>query len=187
MAGGRGTRMGRGLKPLLTFKGRPLIEWILEAASGCDSIENVFVAITPETTQIKDALKAEFIETKGKGFVEDLVAAIKQLGLKKTMVLSADLPLLTPVDLCWVIAEYKFASTPALAVYVPTRVYRDLGLQPSIEIDGLVPAGVNIVDGTDLNGAETRLVTENPRFAFNINTPSDLEKAIEFTEKRSEE
>ena len=175
--------MGRGLKPLLTFKGRPLIEWILEAAAGCDSIENVFVAITPETAQIKDALKAEFIETKGKGFVEDLVAAIKQLGRDKTMVLSADLPLLTADDLSWVATEYKLANTPALAVYVPTELYRELGLQPSIEIDGLVPTGVNIVDGSDLNGAESQLVTENPRFAFNINTPSDLEKAIEFAKE----
>jgi len=171
------------LKPLIPFNGRPIIGRIFDAATGCDGINNVFVAITPKTLRIKDAVEAKFIETCGKGFVEDLVAAIKQLGLSKTMVLSADLALLTAEDLNWVITKYQRFGTPALAVFVPTGVYREMGLQPGIEMNGLVPAGVNIVDGEELNGEESQLVTENPRFAFNINTPSDLKRALEFAKE----
>lgn len=177
--------MGDVLKQLLDFKGAPMIKHVFDAATDCKGIENIFVAITPKTSKVKDEFEAEYIETDGKGYVEDMVSAIAALKLKKTLILSADLPLLTSEDLSWVITEYNRLKTPALAVYVPTELYRDLGLKPSIEIDGLVPTGVNIVDGTDLNGVESKLVTENPRFAFNINTPNDLEKAVEFAGEKS--
>ncbi len=180
MAGGLSTRMGPGIKPLLNFNGRHMIEWVLEAATGCKAVERANVTVTPQTLQIKSAIEAEFIETEARGFVDDMVFAIKHLGLKKTMVLSADLPLLTAEDLGWVASEYNRLGTPALAVFVPSELYRKLGLQPSIELNDLVPAGVNIVDGENLDGKESQLITSNPRFAFNINTPNDLEKALEF-------
>jgi adenosylcobinamide-phosphate guanylyltransferase len=173
--------MDQVLKPLIPFKGRPMIERIVDAAKRSNFIDRVIVAITPETTQIKDAVQAEFIKTSGIGYVEDMVTAVNALGLKKTLVLSADLPLLTPGDMDWVASEYHRLGKPALAVFMPSEFYKDLGLEPSIEENGLVPAGVNIVDGENLDGAESKLITSNPRFAFNINTPNDLKRAIDFT------
>jgi GTP:adenosylcobinamide-phosphate guanylyltransferase len=179
--------MGGVLKPLITFNSKPLIERIVEATKGSNSIYRVFVAITPESDQIKDAVQAEFIETAGYGYVEDMVAAVNALALKKTLVLSADLPLLTSVDLDWVVEEYRRLGTPALAVFVPSEFYRELGLEPGLEMNGLVPAGVNIIDGENLDGEESNIVTENPHFAFNINTQNDLERALEFAGKASRE
>jgi adenosylcobinamide-phosphate guanylyltransferase len=173
--------MGGVLKPLISFKGKPLIERIVDAAKESNFIDRVFVAITPESTQIKEAVQAVFIKTSGIGYVEDMVSAVNALGLKKTLVLSADLPLLTPGDLDWAVSEYFRFGTPALAVFVPSEFYRELGLEPSIEVNGLVPSGVNIVEGENLDGAESQLITSNPRFAFNINTPNDLKKALEFS------
>jgi len=49
-----------------------------------------------------------------------------------------------------------------------------------MELNGLVPTGVNIVDGEDLEGEESLYITSNPRFAFNINTLADLERAAQF-------
>ncbi len=172
--------MGGVLKPLISFNGKSLIERIVEAAQGSNSIYRVFVTITPESTQIKEAVQAEFIETAGDGYVEDMISAVNALGLKKTLVLSTDLPLLTPADLDWVVEEYRRLGTPALAVFVPSEVYREWGLESSMEMNGLVPAGVNIVDGENLEGAESELITSNPHFAFNINTPNDLERALDF-------
>ena len=182
MAGGEGKRMGNGvLKPLVPFRGRPMIEWVIDAASSCVYVESVFVALTPKTAWIKESLAIETIETSGAGYVEDVVFAMQSIGLEKTLVLSADLPFVTSSDLAWVVEEYERLGTPALAVYVPASLYKELGLEPSTETDGLVPTGVNIVDGRDINGEESRLVTVNPSFAFNINTPLDLKIALDYT------
>jgi uncharacterized protein (TIGR00454 family) len=181
MAGGRGKRMNLGVsKTLIPFKGKPLIQWVIDAAVNCSSIKDVFVAITHETREVGDILIEKKIVTKGKGYVEDMVEAIKELNLKKTLVLSADLPLLTPSDFEWVIEEYKKLGTPALAVFAPSRIFREFGLKSTLEIGGLTPTGVNIVDGENINGGETQLLTSRPSFVFNINTQGDLKKALEF-------
>ncbi|RMF91578.1 MAG: hypothetical protein D6733_00785 [Methanobacteriota archaeon] len=181
MAGGVGRRMASKVpKPLIQFKGRPLIKWVFEAAAGCSHMDSIAVAITRATYSVKGAVDADFVVTDGRGYVEDMVSAITQLGLEKTLVLSADLPLLTAPDLDWVVEEYRRLGAPALAVFVPVELCRKLGITRTMEIDGLVPAGINIVDGRDLDGEESRLVTSNPRFAFNINTPGDLERAAQF-------
>jgi adenosylcobinamide-phosphate guanylyltransferase len=181
MAGGRGKRMGLGvLKPLIPFMGKPLIQWVIDAAINCTSIKNVFVAITPETREIGEAVDGKKILTKGRGYVEDMAEAITRLNLKKTFVLSADLPLLTSSDLDWVIDEYEKIGTPALAVFAPPKAFREFGLESTLEVGDLTPTGVNIVDGEDINGEEFPLLTSRSSFFFNINTPGDLKKAQAF-------
>jgi adenosylcobinamide-phosphate guanylyltransferase len=181
MAGGRGERMGSSVpKPLIDFNGTTLIQRALEAVSGCAYTDRMFVSITKNTLEIVDMVDADLITTNAEGYVKDMVSAITHLGLKKTLVVSVDLPLLTSSDLDWVAEEYDKLGTPALAVFVPTSVCEKLGVAPTMEIDGLVPAGVNIVDGNDIDGAESRLVTAKPQFALNVNTPHDLEQALSF-------
>jgi GTP:adenosylcobinamide-phosphate guanylyltransferase len=184
MAGGLGKRMKTlKSKPLLFFHGQPLIKWVFSAVIGCPYIANIFVAITKDMDKIKEVTDVKFIFTPGGGYVNDLVFAIQEQRLKKTLIISADLPLITSPDLDWVVEEYNKLTTPALAVFVPKKIYQNLDLKPTIEMDGFVPAGVNVVDGENLDGKETRLISTNPSFAFNINTPEDLEKALIYSNK----
>jgi len=181
MAGGRGERMGSKMpKPLIPFNGRPMIEWVLEAAKRCAHINKVYITISRCGEGIEEMVDAEVLVTSGAGYVEDMVSAIRAKALRKTLVLSADLPLLTSSDLACVVERYHRLGTPALAVLVPAALCRRLGLEHTMELNGLVPTGVNIVDGEDLEGEESLYITSNPRFAFNINTPGDLEKALKF-------
>lgn len=182
MAGGKGTRLDADVeKPLLELGGRFLIDYVLEAVSGCEYVDRFWSVTSPHTGRTEEYLKdrpVHVLQAPGKGYVEDLVFAVRKLGLEKTLVVSADLPLLTPGDLSRVIEEYLGQELPAMAVMVPLDIVEKNGICPDIVMDGHVPSGVNIVDGKNLNGGEFKLITEESKFAINVNTASDSELAL---------
>lgn len=181
MAGGKGSRMGSSVpKPLIKFKNKALIEWVFHAVSDCRRVDRIITAISKDTSSVCDVIGTEFFMTPGRGYVEDLIHSVKKLRLDKTLIVSADIPLICTSDLEWVIEEYEKVDTPALSVYVRAELCRELKLSSGGEADALVPVGVNIIDGMNLDGDDTVLVTDKHSFAFNINTPDDLMKANNF-------
>jgi uncharacterized protein (TIGR00454 family) len=186
MAGGKGTRLrGKGEKPLLPFRGRPLIEWVLSALRGCRYVDRIFVITsptTPETEARAVSLGFRTFRAPGAGYVEDFALALRELSLGKVLTVGSDLPFLTPRDLDWVVEEYLKRGKPSLRVVVPLSVLHREGLVPTLTLEGDVPAGVNIVDGGDPGGEEAVLVTERRSFAININTRTDLRKAEAYEE-----
>ncbi len=181
MAGGKGTRLDTDTeKPLLELDGRFLIDYVLEAVNGCEHVDRFWAVTSPHAKSTEEYLKEKHIQVlkaPGSGYVEDMVFAIKRLGLEKTLIVSADLPLLAPADLDWVIEEYLRRGMPALAVMVPADIVEKIGIHADTVMDGRVPSGVNIVDGKNLNGSEFRLITEESKFAINVNTIIDSEMA----------
>jgi adenosylcobinamide-phosphate guanylyltransferase len=180
MAGGKGERLKSDVeKPLLELCGKHLIDYVLDAVLGCKYIEEYFVLTSPHTPGTKEYLEEKslnVLEMPGNGYVEDLVFAIKELGLGKTLIVSADLPLLESGDLAWVIEEYQKEGQPALTVVLPRS--EKSSIESEVLIDGYVPTGVNIVDGKNLNGRESKLVTTNANFAVNVNTLDDFDSAL---------
>lgn len=181
MAGGKSTRLKQGVeKPLLDLAGRRLIDYVLEAVSGCERIDNFWAVTSPHTPMTEEYLEekpVQILQAPGDGYVKDLVFAIKKLGLGKTLTISADLPLLTATDLSFVIDEYLKEGHPALAVMVSQDTAEKSGISADTIIDGLVPTGVNIIDGKNLNGSEFNLITSKSQFALNVNTKEDAEEA----------
>lgn len=181
MAGGEGTRLEADVeKPLLELDGRFLIDYILEAVGGCEHVDNFWAVTSPHTRVTEGYLKkkpVQVLQAPGDGYVEDLVFAIERLDLEKTLVVSADLPLLTSEDLNWIIEEYLKQGQPALTVMLPLEVVEKSGIRADTIIDGYVPAGVNIVDGKNLNGSEFKLITKESKFAVNVNMISDYKAA----------
>jgi GTP:adenosylcobinamide-phosphate guanylyltransferase len=52
------------------------------------------------------------------------------------------------------------------------------GLEATLVMDGMVPAGVNVVDGERLSEEDEGIfVTEHVPFALNVNTPKEVELA----------
>jgi adenosylcobinamide-phosphate guanylyltransferase len=178
MAGGRGKRFKAGEKPLARFRGRPLVEYILRALEQARSIRRIYVVTSPWTRKTEEALRGNYriLRAPGAGYVEDMRYALRALGLGRTLVIAADLPLLRPEDIDYVVSKYAEQGRAAMTVMVPLKLYGKLGLTPSMVFDDLVPAGVNVVDGGDLNAPEGVLVLDNPRFAFNVNTLKDLNR-----------
>ena len=166
MAGGKGTRLeAETEKPLLELEGRFLIDYVIEAVAGCERIDRFWAVTSPHTPKTERHLKEKSIQIQqapGDGYVEDLVYTVKKLKLGKTLTITADLPLLGSGDLDWVIDEYQKQRHPALAVMVSQDT---------------APAGVNIVDGKNLNGSEFNLITAKPQFGLNVNTKEDLKEA----------
>lgn len=176
MAGGKGGRLRGGEKPLAEFKGRSLVEHVLEALEESKSIGSITVVTSPWTKKTEALVRKKWntISAPGRGYVEDMIYALRTLGLGKAFVVAGDLPLLKPEDIDYIIKRYGEQEEPAMAVMVPLKLYRKLGLKPTMVLGGRVPAGVNIVDGENLGGPERILVMENPRLAFNVNTREDL-------------
>jgi adenosylcobinamide-phosphate guanylyltransferase len=187
MAGGRATRMGETEKPLLQVGGKPMIQHVIEALRKSEFIDRIIVTVTrntPRTTQKMIQLGIEVTETLGHGYESDMKQAIKTLGLGDVVVLSADLPFLTPDILNAAVKQYLEMKKPALMVAAPIELYSQTNIAPSyvLEMNGrkLAPIGVNIINGKRVDEPEleeTVLVTEAKKLVFNVNTPTELKTA----------
>ncbi|ATZ61384.2 MAG: NTP transferase domain-containing protein [Methanosarcinales archaeon Met12] len=183
MAGGPGNRLGEGEKPLISLCGNPMISYVLDALRQSDKVDEIFVVTSPYTPETRRCLKDKFrvIEAGGVGYVSDLVEATESLELKSPfLIVMADLPLLSAKLIDEVIEIYSKITKPALSVYVPLRVCREVGVRPDIVLNNngelTVPVGVNILDGRLIREEqdEHRLVLAQRELAVNVNTVNDL-------------
>jgi adenosylcobinamide-phosphate guanylyltransferase len=174
MAGGKGSRMRHHAeKPLIQIAGKPMVQYVIEAVQHSRGIDRIFVATsrhTPETATTLRSLGLNVVETSGDDYVEDTKLAVKSLGLKKTLVISADLPLITANIIDEVIRRYEMSGKPALAVAIPR-------LSENTK-EGLAFAGVNMLDGERINEKmldEEVMIVGRVEVMLNVNTPEDLE------------
>lgn len=178
MAGGKGERFGEGEKPMALYRGRPLVRHVIASLEQAEKIGEIIVVTSPWTRKTEEYLRKKewrILRAPGRGYVEDMIYALKNLGLGPTLTMAADLPLIRPGDVDAVVGEYSGQREPALAVMVPKTLLLDMGLTPTIVYGDLVPAGINIVDGGDLHGPQRTVVMNNPRLAVNVNTRKDLQ------------
>ncbi len=183
MAGGPGTRLGRGEKPLIELQGSPMISYVLAALLKSEKVDEIFVVTSPHTLKTKKYLEGNFpvIQTKGVGYISDLIEATEILGLKSPfLIVMADLPLLDAKLIDEVICVYLKVNKPALSVYVPLKVCNEIGRRPDIVLNRegqlIVPVGVNILDGRLIQEEQDEhlLIMEEPALAVNVNTAADL-------------
>ena len=82
MAGGAGSRLNLGEKPLITLCGRPMIEYITDAftAAGFEPVVAASMK-TPMTVNWCRARGIAICKAEGKGYVEDMVESV--LGLEE--------------------------------------------------------------------------------------------------------
>ncbi|MDD2665952.1 MAG: NTP transferase domain-containing protein [Methanocellales archaeon] len=193
MAGGPGTRLCRGEKPLIELQGRAMISYVLDALLQSEKVDEIFVVTSPHTLKTKKHLEGKFpvIETRGVGYVPDLIEAAEILGLKSPfLIVMADLPLLDSKLIDEVICVYQKANKPALSVYVPLKVCNEIGRRPDIVLNRegrlIVPVGLNILDGRLIREEQDEhlLIMGEPALAVNVNTTDDLKIWERFVGKR---
>jgi adenosylcobinamide-phosphate guanylyltransferase len=196
MAGGKGKRVGLTIeKPLLPFLGKPLIEWVVEAAKSAKKISGFYIVTsgsTPGTEEkcLKEGLKV--IRTDGKGYHDDLVQAILQAQLRcPVLTIPADLPALTGRFLDKVISAFEDGKD-ALAVFVPikTREELELSVSSTDEYKGVwyAVSGVNIINGAKIQDEgkidTSAIITEEIEVLLNINTLKDLDIAEKIMQRQ---
>ena len=185
VAGGRGTRLNMGEKPLVRICDRPMIAYVTDAFCAA-GIEPVAV-LSPSVPQTGNWCRAHGITTfraEGAGYVEDITECIAMLDIAEPVFSSvSDIPCLTPEIIITVLDAYRTAGTDACSVWVPAALCRQVGITPVYveRIGGTdaVPCGINILNGAK-NGEvqeETPLVINSLRLAVNVNTPADISAA----------
>jgi len=194
MAGGKGSRLGMGEKPMVRLYGKTLIDYVVSAVR--PSVERIIVAttrVTPETRRWSLEMGLEVVDTSGSGYIPDMVEAVERVGISgPVMVIMADLPLITEEIVREVIDAYKSRPEPALSVHTLLSLHRSLGRRPDVIFNYMgeliVPAGVNILTGSRISDEQEdfHLIMNRIELAININTPDDLRICERIIKRRME-
>jgi adenosylcobinamide-phosphate guanylyltransferase len=185
MAGGAGSRLNLGEKPLILICGQPLVSYVIDAfeGAGCKPV----VATSSKTPMTQNWCRAhgiEFCKTAGAGYVEDMIQAIGILEDEGPVFVSAsDLPCITSNIIRMISDAHRSSGKDACSVWVPAAMVKSCreGMPYREEIWGVMacPSGINILRGALIAQPqdELQLLLEEPRLALNINTKSDLAEA----------
>lgn len=184
MAGGEGSRLGMGEKPLVRIAGRPMIERVIDAFLEAD-IDPIIVTSTktPYTKNWCRANQITFVSTDGEGYLNDLAQAVMILEEDGAIFISvSDIPCLRADTIRAVKDAYAGSGMPACSTWVPVSLCRHFGTEPRYQatIEGVPasPAGINILNGSCIHEEqpELQLLLNEPGLVFNVNTRSELEK-----------
>jgi adenosylcobinamide-phosphate guanylyltransferase len=184
MAGGKGTRMDLPVeKPLLRLGGKQMIKYVLDALRSAKRVNDIVVTVsgnTPEMMELMRKSRVEVLETPGESYVSDMIYAVKKLGLKTTLIISADIPLVTGEFIDKVLEHYEKCGKPALTVATPIdSVNKPCLNAPYIIENGqrnLVPIGINVIDGEMIgeDKMEEEMFITQEGFLINVNTRREL-------------
>jgi len=181
MAGGTGSRLNLGEKPLVTIAGHPMIAYVIRAFEmyGC----HIVVVASPKTPMTQNWCRVSGIDlycSEGNGFVEDMVDAVSAIGEQQPVFVSvSDLPCLHAGILTAIQSAYATSKKEACSSWVPlslVRNHRDVLYRENIDGIEACPCGVNILRGDKIADPqdELRLLLHEPRLAYNVNTRTDL-------------
>ncbi len=183
MAGGRGSRLKMGEKPLVNLFGRPLIDYVVLALEE-SLVDRIFISTTenvPSTRKWAEERDLYVLETGSYGYVPDMIEAVIKSGVKDPiMVIMADLPLVTPEIIDQIIEVYKERQEPALSTHTPLSLHSRLGRRPDSLFNYrgqlIVPAGINVLSGAEIEMEQEdfHLILERMELAVNVNVPEDL-------------
>jgi adenosylcobinamide-phosphate guanylyltransferase len=190
MAGGEGSRLNLGEKPLVTIAGQPMIARVIRAFEtfGCD----VLVVASRKTPMTQNWCRAAGIDlfcSEGTGYIGDMVEAVLGLDEQSPLFVAvSDLPCLHAEVLGTIHAAYRESGKDACSTWVPlslVRDHRDVQYQENIDGIAACPCGINILRGDRISEPqdELRLLLQDQRLAYNVNTRTDLAYADTFLKR----
>ena len=188
MAGGAGSRLNLGEKPLVLCSGRPMISYVIDAF--CEAGHEPVVAVTSRTPMTQNWCRAQGIaccRAKGDGYIPDMIEVVT--ALEETLplfVCVSDIPCITPAHLNTIETAYRASGKSACSTWVPASLMASGSGTAcySQEVDGIMacPVGMNILLGDRIKEPqdELQLLLSDPRLAVNVNTRADLIMADRF-------
>jgi len=135
---------------------------------------------TPMTQNWCRANGISLCKTEGRGFIEDMIEAIRILEEKDPVFITvSDIPGITAPIISSILTAYNQGTKEALSTWIPATMIRSdrRGMPYRREIDHVeaCPAGINILRGDRIHEPqdELTLLLHEPRLALNVNTPAD--------------
>ena len=190
MAGGRGTRLKVPQeKPLFKLHDKPLIKYVLDNLNASNLIDEIIIAVSPNTCETVDYLESlddefKILDTSGEDYLTDLSFILDYFERKSKkdilLFINADLPFISAETIDYVINYYLNSDKDALSVLVPVEIFEKLGLDYSYEFNGTVPSGLNILRSENIVQDENQLVIAKIELALNINTLLDSQIAEKY-------
>jgi adenosylcobinamide-phosphate guanylyltransferase len=194
MAGGKGSRMKRDYKtekPLLKIKGKRLIEYVIEALTKSTFFYKIVVCVSQNAFNTMKFLQdynynldhpLEIIEGYGNGYSNDLAFIIENFIEYIIFVVSADLPLLSEIDIMNILSRCDFNAT-CYSILVDKKLVDDICIKPSVVFQfkkrNYCYSGINIFNlkkrkknGSRIN--ERYLIINSIGIAVNVNEKKDL-------------
>jgi adenosylcobinamide-phosphate guanylyltransferase len=188
MAGGSGSRLNSGEKPLILICGQPMIAYIVRAfqEAGCEPV----IASSPKTPMTANWCRANgipYCRTDGRGYVDDMVQAVRSLDEEGPLFITvADIPCITSAVVKSIRAAYASSGKDALSTWIPAAAVsgcrQSMPYRERIGDTEACPAGINIIRGkyAGEEQEEFRLILNEPCLALNVNTPADRMRAEAF-------
>ncbi len=192
MAGGAGSRLNLGEKPLLLINDQPMIRYIIDAFAGAGC--TVIVATSPKTPMTRNWCRANGIDTydaEGADYIPDMVETVRALEEKQPLFVSvSDIPCIDVDVISTVQDAYTKSGKDACSTWVPANTVASCRGGPTYrtkirDVDAC-PTGLNILRGDRITGPqdEIQLILDDPRLAINVNTRADLIAAEGFLRKQ---
>jgi adenosylcobinamide-phosphate guanylyltransferase len=188
MAGGSGSRLNLGEKPLIPIQGRPMIAYVIDAF--CAGRFDPVVAASPNTPMTMNWCRAHgiaFCKSEGRGYVEDMISAVEILDERHPLfVCVSDIPCLTAKVIRQIAEVYHMSGKDACSAWVPADLFHSCrgSISYREKVNGIeaCPAGINILRGDLISQPqeELQVLLNEPGLALNVNTRADLAKAEEF-------
>ena len=166
LAGGKSSRMGKE-KPVLKVGGKPMLLRVYEEALAVGETTVALSKNTPKTRELCLREGVPFVETPGRGYVEDVKWLLREFS--PFVSVSADLPFVKASDIGSI--AKAFDGRVSLTGVLPLeKVPRDL---KPVVYRGYAIVGLNAVG----DEGEKFFELSNPLLALNANTPEELELA----------
>ncbi|MGA2698418.1 MAG: NTP transferase domain-containing protein [Methanoregula sp.] len=191
MAGGVGSRLNLGEKPLILINNRPMLGYVTDAfrLAGCD----VVVATSPKTPMTRNWCRANGVESYDAGgadYIRDMVETVRALEETQPLFVSvSDIPCIDMEIITTVRDAYRKSGKDACSTWVPSTIVRScrggLSYRETIRDIEACPTGLNILLGNRIAEPqdELQLVLADPRLAINVNTREDRAAAEAFLNK----
>jgi adenosylcobinamide-phosphate guanylyltransferase len=185
MAGGAGSRLGLGEKPLVDVCGRPMIQYVLDAfdAAGYETL----VVLTTQTLYTSKWCHAQGIDSFRASvgdYIGDIIEAVEASGLAGPLVTSScDLPCITPEIITRIRNEYEASGQESCSVWVPFGLCERFGCRQdctsTIRGELAAPAGINLLSAGRIREEqdEFQIFMDDWRLALNVNTREALSHA----------
>lgn len=179
-------------KPMTELAGRRFVERVAIALIESGRFEKVIAAVSPSTPATKRFLLSEataagiaateIIDTQGAGYSQDLAALLEKLVPAKTLVVPADVPLLTAELVNEIMDRLEKVGAPAASIAIEKSFVQGLGITPSVALgDNLCHSGITLFDTACVKKGEEieerYVVMNRAEVALNVNTKREKEAA----------